>query len=389
MISVSEAWQRIATVMVPRPPVEVAVADANGRILAQSVRAERDQPPFDRVMMDGIAITLDPARDQYQLQATQAAGAPRQTLASASHCIEVMTGAVLPHGTDTVVPVEQLHHDGDCISVIGGSELQKGQFIHRQGSDYSAATVLLESGQRIRAPEMAILASSGLATTRVAAPPSIAVVAVGDELVAPGEPITTTQIRRSNDFAIASLLHSHGTPPTSRHCFPDDPRVLEPGIGQLIDEHDIVVLSGGVSMGKFDYIPTIMDTLGVEIVLHKVAQRPGKPMWIGRRADKVIFALPGNPVSALVCARRYLVAAIDHAMGSRTVASPVIVDVQQSAPARLTWFCPVIDADGGGYRSRGTNTSGDFHALKNTVGFVELPPGTVAGSSLLAPLWRW
>ena len=392
MISVAQAWQHICECLTPCSKARVSVDDAAGAVLAQPVVAERDQPPFDRVMMDGIALdadALDAGLVQLQRQGVQAAGAARQTLAGRHRYIEIMTGAVVPRGADTIVPVEALEFSGGQVTLMAPEEIERGQFIHRQGSDYEAGAQLLTPGTRLRGPEMAVLASSGLARIEVAVPPTVAIVAVGDELVDPGVPISDVQIRRSNDYAIAATLSRHGAQVRTRLTLPDDPPTLQRQIGDAIDAHDMVVLSGGVSMGKFDYIPGIMRALGVRIALHKVAQKPGKPMWIGSREKTVVFALPGNPVSALTCARRYVLPAIARAMGERATDEYVQLGAPAQAPSTLTWFPPVVMADDGRAQPKTLNTSGDFHGLAGTAGFVEIPAGAAPGPGDAVRLWRW
>lgn len=387
MIDVATAWQRINNAMPRRPGHRIPVSQAAGMITAQPVCAERDQPPFDRVMMDGVAIAAATVARSFPLQGTQAAGATRQRLRP-GHAIEVMTGAVMPEGADTVIPVEQIIQRDGKVALHQQVDLAPGQYIHRQGSDYRAGSVLLPPGSRIDAPGMAVLVSSGLKHVEVASPPGIAVAAVGDELVAPGVPIRAEQVRRSNDYAIATLLQHFHLEVQQQACLPDDPAVLRRELGQMIARHDVIVLSGGVSMGKFDYIPEIMKELGVRIIFHKVAQRPGKPMWFGMAGETAVFALPGNPVSALVCARRYVVPAVLASMGHEPRPEKVSLHVA-GAPAGLTWFAPLAVTPEGPYRTVTTNTSGDFYTLTQSVGFAEISEGTQQPGQCLAPFWRW
>lgn len=387
MITVDDAWQRIATAM-PRARTERrAVTECGGAILAEAVRAERDQPPFDRVMMDGIAVAGDDGhRRRWAIQGTQAAGAATLALGGASHCIEVMTGAALPAGADTVIPVERLRVSAGHAELREDASYTCGQFVHARGSDYREGAALLAPGTQIGAPEMAVLASSGHGAVRVASAPGIALYAVGDELVDPGSPVGPSQIRRSNDLAIATLLAQRGYRPALSPVLPDDPDALHRALDAGLASHDVLVLTGGVSMGKFDYIPAVLDQLGVRIVFHKVAQKPGRPMWFGRRGQTVVFALPGNPVSALVCARRYVVPALEHAAGFVEREETVAVTSMPTPPTGLTAFVPVVVGTAPA-QPRPPNTSGDFHALAGTTGFVEVPPGSSAKEPLR--LWRW
>ncbi len=387
MIDVDEATTLLRRHVADPGVIRVPVGQAGGALLREAVQAERDQPPFDRVMMDGFAIrhaAWTAGRRRFVVQHTQAAGQPARTLDEADGCVEIMTGAALPAGADTIVPVERTRRvdaAGSAGFVIEIDDIanEPAQFIHRAGSDYRAGTPLLECGTRLGGPEMAVLASSGLTDVAVARMPSITVVAVGDELVGPGDPVAPFQIRRSNDFGVAALLHDAGFGDVDRLHLPDDPAVIEAALAERLEVRDALVLSGGVSMGKFDYIPRILDTLGVDVVFHKVTQRPGKPMWFGvSRAGKPVFALPGNPVSTLVCARRHVVSALLAAAGALP-APPVRVrlDAPVECPWPLTTFVPAcVSYNGQGVAEatpRPTNTSGDFASLAGTDGIVEIP----------------
>lgn len=398
-IAVERAEARVRD-CVPRCGQERVPLDAAlGRILAEPVRAERDQPPFDRVTMDGIAVNAGAVaggRRRLRVAGTQAAGGAPVPLEASDACIEIMTGAMLPPGADAVVPVERIRRSGDAIEFEAGVAPAPGQNVHRRGSDHRAGAVLLEPGARLGPPELAVLTLSGHADVAVVRAPRIAVVSTGNELRPPGAPIEAFQVRSSNDLAIAGALAARGVPPPTRAWLPDDPATLSAALARLHDEHDWLLLSGGVSMGKYDYVPQVLDSLGVELVFHRILQRPGLPMWFGvSRAGKPVFALPGNPVSSLVCAVRYVGPALDAALGVADRARPrarLATDVE-FAPD-LTGFLPValaLDAAATLVATpRPTNTSGDFSALAGTDGFVELGRGRdhfPAGSVL--PLWRW
>jgi molybdopterin molybdotransferase len=224
----------------------------------------------------------------------------------------------------------------------------------------------------------------------------MAVLAIGDELVDAGHPIAAHQIRRSNDRAIVAALGIHGYSDVVSEHLPDDPKVLEQRIGAQLAASDVLILSGGVSMGKYDYIPGVMRALGVEVVFHKVAQRPGKPMWFGtHESGKVVFALPGNPVSTLVCFTRYVLPAVARALGAAPVPAPRVLlaeAIEFAAP--LSYFLPVRvaqDDNGAMWATpQPTNTSGDFAALTGTDGFIELPPEPKRfEEGYPAPLFRW
>jgi molybdopterin molybdotransferase len=399
MISASEAEALIRARMPtfaaePRP-----IDRAGGAILRQRIVAEREQPPFDRVSMDGIAIRFDDfARGTRTFHVTgmQAAGMAALALDQRDACIEVMTGAVRPEGCDTVIAVEQTRRDGPQITLVPEYQPQSGQFIHRRGSDCHAGETLIEAGALLRAPEIAVIAANGYASVEVARQPRVAILATGDELVDVGAPVARWQIRRSNDRALAALLAGRGLHDIVLQHVADDRPALQAAIAQQLNTRDVLILSGGVSMGQRDYVPEVLRELGVERVFHKIAQRPGKPMWFGIGPHgQVVFALPGNPVSALVCGARYVLPALLAAMGqtARPLSRVTLATaIEHAAP--LTWFVPVkLQQDGAGMRTAlpmPPPTSGDFSALTHTDGFVELPAGQQHfPAGFTAVYYRW
>jgi molybdopterin molybdotransferase len=364
--------------------VRVPLDAAQGEVLRQPVIAERDQPPFDRVTMDGIALrhgALAGGLRAFRVAGTQGAGGAPLEVPDERSCVAIMTGAALPRGADTVVPVERIARDGATATIEPGYEPTTGQFVHRRASDHREGSTLLTPGTLLGAPEMAILTVGGSDTVEVARRPAIAVVSTGNELVDVGRPLSATQIRASNDRAIAAALASRGFIDCDRLHLPDDRQVLETALGELLAEQDVLILTGGVSMGEFDYVPQVLQDLGMELVFHKVLQRPGMPLWFGvSPAGKPVFALPGNPVSSLVCLVRYVAPALLATLGATPRRDMV---VRLAAHVRfepdLTYFLPVTlayGADGECLATpRPTNTSGDFVALGGTDGFIELPRG--------------
>ncbi|GAC88821.1 molybdopterin biosynthesis protein MoeA [Gluconobacter thailandicus F149-1 = NBRC 100600] len=359
---------------------QVSLAEASGRILQQTICAERAQPPYDRVMMDGIAYRYGTG-PVLGCQGIQRAGVPGQALPEGNACLEVMTGAVLPPGADTVVPVERLVRDGKHIRFEDGYAPEKGQFIHRKGADCVAGHELLAPGLRLNGPALAVLAGNGHATVEVSSIPSIGIIATGDELVEVGASVRDWEIRRSNEYALTGALASRGFTRLERSVVPDDLAETMLALEKQLARHDVLVLSGGVSMGQFDHVPTALMKLGVERVFHKVAQRPGKPLWFGVGPEgQRVFGLPGNPVSATCCATRYVIPMLLAAQGvERPETYSVELTVDAARVATLTRYLPVRVTHDGSGRALATPypmpTSGDFSFLAATDGFVELAPG--------------
>ena len=394
MITVGEAWRRIADALPDYGSESVAVEQAAGRVLRRAVGAERDQPPFDRVMMDGIALRHTGVR-RLRIAGTQHAGDPPLAVAD-GECVEIMTGAVLPRGADTVVPVERIRVSDGHAELEEGCEPEPGRFIHPRGSDHGAGSRLLDTGTLLGAPEIAVLAGQGLASVEVGRRPPVAVVSTGNELVPAGEAVAAHQIRQSNGPAILASLLQHGHAGSRHLHLRDEPAVMHERLGGLLEAFPVLLLSGGVSKGKADYVPGIMAELGVEVAFHRVSQRPGKPMWFGTRGETLVFALPGNPVSALVCFRRYVLPALLQGAGSAPGAAEetAVLGADYAFRPALTCFLPVRagrTADGSPLAMPApTNTSGDFTALAGTTGFVELElerDRHTAGTAV--PLYRW
>ena len=398
MLTTAEALAKILASMPGLPVEAVDVAAATGRILRQVVVAERDQPPFDRVMMDGIAVSfadLEAGKRSFPVQCTQLAGEAATTL-EPGNCIEIMTGASLPEGADCIVPVERINVADGAATLEDGYKAEARQFIHPRGSDHAVGAELLTPGKRITPADIAVIVSAGLTTVEVSAVPRITIVSTGNELVPAGADIEPHQVRLSNGPAIAAMLRDHGYGHCPHDHIVDERDILKERLAGHLDASDALILSGGVSMGKADFVPEVLAELGVEVLFHKVSQRPGKPMWFGVTPDgKPVFALPGNPVSALVCCRQYVIPAMTRASRAAETA-PEFASLAGDVTFRpeLTCFQPVrlISNAAGQVLAMPvrTNTSGDFTALSGTDGYVELraeqshfPTGTPA------QLYRW
>ena len=399
MLSPSQADELVAQHLTCLPIESLPLAQCAGAVLRENIYAERDQPPFDRVTMDGIALDSRCVRDgarRLRIQAMQAAGDPPLTLAARDNCIEVMTGTAMPAGCDAVVPVEQITARDGYAELAADVSVQPDQNVHRRGSDTRQGNLLLATGTRLGPPEIAIAAGAGMARIRVSSQPMLAVISTGNELIEPGEPILPHQVRRSNAYAIAAALRLHGFQRVADDHIADDAAELKRRLKFHLETHDVLVLSGGVSMGKLDLVPQVLAELGVRCVFHKVAQRPGKPLWFGiASSGAAVLGLPGNPVSTAVCVSRYVLPALAASQG-QTPARPerMALGAPVTVNPPLTFFLPIrIEIDDWG-RSWAmpapTNGSGDFTALAGTDGFVELPPGPhVYPKGFVTRMLRW
>jgi molybdopterin molybdotransferase len=403
MLTPAEAEKLILETIAPFHREDCSLELAHGRALRREIRADRDLPPFDRVTMDGYALrssALAGGTRAFRIQGVQAAGMrPFKLQEAADTCVEIMTGAVLPEGADCVVPYEETNREGKeplMTVTAAATAFSGGNAIHRRGSDHAAGDVIVPAGVRLTGREIAVAAACGGATLTVSQLPKIAVIATGDELVEVGAAVAAHQIRRSNDQALRAALIAAGYPRVERFHLRDVLSEIEHRLWHILAEFDVVLICGGVSKGKFDFLPAELERQGVKKILQGVAQRPGKPFWFGvsRRATPV-FALPGNPVSAYTCLHRYVLPALARASGleplpprSVALAAPV------TFKPKLAYLLPVKLASGPNAellaRPESTNTSGDFAGLVGTDGFVELPAGqTDFAAGFIAPFRGW
>lgn len=285
---------------------EVPFQNASGRVLKEDILADREMPPFNRVSMDGIAIkssVFEDGKRQYPVDGVQAAGSKQLTLTNPDHCLEAMTGAMLPFGTDAVIPYELITIEQNLANVHI-DDIKYFQNVHRQGLDRKKNEVLIPKNTRLSSAEIGVLATVGKTKVKVAKIPRIAIISTGDELVDVHQNPEPYQIRKSNVYSLVSLLKSKGINADSFHL-PDEKGALNKMIKAYLTEYDVLMFSGAVSKGKFDYLPEILNDLGVRKLFHTVQQRPGKPFWFGKKNDTTVFAFPGNPVSTYISCLKY------------------------------------------------------------------------------------
>nr|MBP8155878.1 molybdopterin molybdotransferase MoeA [Leadbetterella sp.] len=306
MVSVENALNLVLESTVSAKIELVDFQASLGRVLAEDLIADRDFPPFDRVTMDGIAIdfsALVAGQKSFKIQEMQAAGDEQKTLNSPENCIEIMTGAVLSKNTDTVIRYEDLDIENGFATIL--AEIKPNQNVHFQGQDKLAGQVLVRKGQIINASHVAIAASIGKKELAVWALPKIAIASSGDELVGISEVPLPHQIRLSNVYAIAAILKKVSATVDIFHIN-DTLEGSVSKIEELLQNYDVLIFSGGVSMGKKDFIPQALAENNVKEIFHKIAQKPGKPMWFGKNDNTIVFALPGNPVSTYLCTIKYV-----------------------------------------------------------------------------------
>lgn len=361
----------------------VPLSDSIGRVLAEPLIADRDFPPFDRVTMDGIAIDFEAfAKGQrdFPIAGLQAAGTTQLTLQETTQCIEVMTGAMLPQGADTVIRYEDVILESGRAKVQI-HEVKQGQNLHLKGSDRKQADHIVLPNRIISAAEIGVAATVGKAQLLVQKLPRVIVISTGDELVSVEETPLEHQIRSSNVFVLQSLMSKWKIKAEQMHL-PDIKEVVVAQLKHCLENFDLLMLSGGVSEGKLDYVPEALAALGVAKIFHKVQQRPGKPLWFGKATGgATVFALPGNPVSAFLGAVRYVKPWLRHSM--RLSVEPTFAMLAEEVVFKpdLTYFLQVqVSINGKGQmlaKPVAGGGSGDLANLAEADGFLELPMGKV------------
>ena len=382
MISVEEATQIIHSNHLALGFEVVELEASLGRVLDEELYADRDFPPYDRVTMDGIAIKgqnyIDGKR-VFRIQELCAAGDPKVVLADQEGCIEIMTGAIMPEAADSVVRYEDLEI-ADGFARIFEINFRMKQNVHFKGSDQKEGNLLIRKGRKLTPAEIGVAASIGKSNLKVKKMPKIAVISSGDELVDVSDTPAEHQVRKSNVAQMQSALQKAGFDSEAFHII-DNYNMICNKLEQILEEYDVLILSGGVSKGKKDFIPEALESVGVKKAFHKVKQRPGKPFWFGTRNNlNVVFALPGNPVSSFMCLYRYVVPWLQTCVEENPgFSSFVSIDKGVDFKPDLTYFVPVKTRYSDNGMILGTpvlgNGSGDFVSLLEGDGFAELPKG--------------
>lgn len=379
MITFKEAYKKVLEHPLDLGNERVPLVSSLGRVLASQILADRDFPPFNRATKDGIAIhyaDFHSGTKRFKVNGVASAGMPQQQLTQTDSCLEVMTGAVVPLGTDTVIMYEHLSIKNGWASIE--KEVQKGQNIHYKGSDETQGAVLLEKGKIIAAADIGVMASVGADTVWVKALPKVCAMATGNELVEVHQTPEPHQIRTSNSITLQVALSKWGIAATMMHL-KDEKKAIEDGLQKALLENDVLLLSGGVSKGKFDFIPEVMEALGVEKVFHTVAQRPGKPFWFGVHHEfkTVIFSFPGNPVSTFANYHLYFLPWLHTSLGIEVATQLVSLDSALTIQAPLTRFIQVATYwDNAVLYAKPVmeNGSGDLTSLAKADGFICLEP---------------
>ncbi len=373
MISVTEAFGLIQQHLPNWGNTETHLSGLQGSVLSQDLKADREYPPYHRVMMDGIALSWESYKKgqrEFFISGLASAGAVQGELKDEKSCWEVMTGAPLPIKCTLVIPYEHLRIEGKKAWITTEIERPLHDNIHLKGSDCSLGDIVLRSGQIMHGPHWGIASSLGYNTVQTQNHPRVKIISTGDELVEVAATPLPHQIRRSNAYALKASLKNFGLEEVELDHVKDDPREIEKHYQGNVCNFDLLIYSGGVSKGKFDYLPSVWADQGVKKHFHEVRQRPGKPLWFGvdEKHHTAILGLPGNPVSSLVCLHRYL-------LGGREMYAKLSHEIIFKKD--LTFFVPVkiqFEKDGSLVAiPLPMKNSGEFLALAESDGFLELP----------------
>jgi molybdopterin molybdotransferase len=331
LLTVEDALARVLASVRPLATEEVPLVDASGRVLGEDARAAIDLPRFPSSAMDGFALRSVDTPGTLPVAGRVAAGRPAERPLRAGEAMAISTGGVVPEGADAVVPIELVRDEGETVVVPQAAP--EGANVRPRGGDLRAGDLVVPAGVPLTPPRLAALASTGVATLRCARRPTVAIVSTGTELRRPGEELQDGEIYESNGLMLAALLAEAGAVVRSPEHVEDDPAAHEEAFAHAL-EADVLVTSGGVSVGPHDLVRDTLARLGVEEVFWGVAMRPGKPLSFGTRGDTLAFGLPGNPVSSLVGAMLFLLPALRALQGHRHPGPPFATGSLGAAAAR-------------------------------------------------------
>ncbi|MEN8222512.1 MAG: gephyrin-like molybdotransferase Glp [Acidobacteriota bacterium] len=320
MILSEEAGAIIGSYGKPGEIEELPLLESGGRILAEDICSEIEMPPFNKSAMDGYAVVSDDSSEKFEIIETIPAGKFPEKKVGKGQCSRIMTGAPLPAGADRVIKVEVTREEGEFMYITGNDPAGN---VCVRGEDIKTGDRILEKGKIMRAAEIGAAASLGNNRVKVYKKVRAGLITTGSEIREPGEILVPGQIYNSNGYSLSAQLLSSGAEVIEKKIVRDERAELMNELGKMIDNTELSIISGGVSMGEFDLVPEVLEELGVKVHFNKVAVKPGKPTLFGTRGDKVVFGLPGNPVSTFVIFEILVKPLLMRMAGSRY--SPVII----------------------------------------------------------------
>jgi molybdopterin molybdotransferase len=314
----------------PLAAEDVRVEEALGRVLAEDVVADHHVPPFANSAMDGFLVAAGDAGRTLTIAGESRAGTPATAPPGAGEALRVSTGALVPEGAEAVIPIEQVTEREGRVTTNAAT--RPGQHIRAAGEDVTSGATVLTRGTRLGAAEIGLAVIAGRATVRCTRRPTVTVLATGDELVPPGEPLGPGQIHDSNALTLAALATEAGGRVLQRVHIPDDEIRTREHLQRALGASDVVVVSGGVSVGPHDHVKPALEALGVTEHFWRVALRPGKPTWFGTRDGTLVFGLPGNPVSAMVTFLLFARPALAALQGADPTQTRITARLTQAVP---------------------------------------------------------
>ena len=353
----------------------VPLAEAAGRVLAEAIPADRDYPPFPRSARDGFAVRAADVPGDLQVIGEVRAGEVFRGAVSAGEAVEIMTGAPVPNGADAVVMVEYTERNGERVRI--GSSIKPGENFNARGIEARGGDIVVSAGVRIGHAEVAMLATVGRTQAMVYRRPRVAIVATGDEIVEAGDQPAPHQIRNSNAKSLAvQVCHAGGAPeilPIARDNYESTRNLVRQGLAA-----DLLLLSGGVSAGKYDLVEKVLAEFGAEFFFDRVKIQPGQPLVFGKAQSKFFFGLPGNPASTMITFETIARAAVEKIQGMREPALPLL-RARLTRPVRhktgITRFLPArLSTDGSTVEPETSHGSGDVAALARCNAFLVADP---------------
>ena len=372
MLSVAEAQEKVLAAVEPLQPVKVLVADALGFTLAEDLRAPHPLPRFDNSAMDGYAVrAADTADAPVELrlagEVRAGGGEPEQSVAPGT-AVRIMTSAPVPPGADAIVPVEVTEESGEVVKIMEATDV--GRHVRPAGDDVDEGQLVVRAGTELGPGELALIASLGLSPVPVRPKPRVAILVTGDELVPPEETPGPGQIRDSNSIALVALVRDAGAEPLLMPHVPDDRTATLEAFRAAAADADLVMSSGGVAVGRYDFVKDVVEELG-GIDMWRVAMQPGKPVVLGYLGDTPFLGLPGNPVSIHVSFEQFVRPALRKMRGCRTLFRPtiraVLTETIQKRPGRLHFVRVRLERDGDGWQATPTGPQGS-HIQSSLVG---------------------
>jgi len=374
MITIQEAYNIVLKNANPLETERVFFTDSLGRILAEDVKSDIEMPPFDKSAMDGYACRKEDLKNTLEVIEVIPAGKMPVKEVGKNQCANIMTGAPIPKGADCVVQVELTELNGTKVKI---SEIPKKDNISYQGEDVKVGTKVLDKGIKIEAQHIAVFAAVGNTEVLVYRKPKVGIISTGDELVEPQNKPSLSQIRNSNGYQLIAQVKACGAVTNYIGIAEDTPEDTFDKVNKALKENDIVLLTGGVSMGSFDFVPQVLEKAGVKIAFDAIAVKPGKPTTFGMAEDKFCFGLPGNPVSSFMQFELLVKPLIYTLMGQNylplDIRMPMGVELKRRNADRKAYFPVYIEK--GEVLPVDYHGSAHIHALSSAHGIIAMEIG--------------